>query len=188
MPQVIYPLEKTPDDPLIVGGKAASLGRLLRSGLPVPPGFVLSVDAFRAYLKQNKTEDAIPSFLTKDAGAAEAGLLARMRAGRWPGELRSAVEEAYGELAKGGRASVAVRSSAAADDSAGASFEPSVMVTRQMRSRSLVSGVIVSVVSPITSTTWRKLPRPSYANDLRAVIVPNSSVCASTSRYSESKR
>ena len=122
MPQVIYALEKAPDDPLIVGGKAASLGRLLRSGLPVPPGFVLSVDAFRAYLIQNKTEDAIPSFLTKDAGAAEAGLLARMRAGRWPGELRSVVEEAYGALAKGGRASVAVRSSAAAEDSAGASF------------------------------------------------------------------
>jgi rifampicin phosphotransferase len=31
-----------------VGGKGANLGRLLRLGLPVPPGFVVTTQAYRA--------------------------------------------------------------------------------------------------------------------------------------------
>ena len=32
----------------VVGGKGASLGELARAGLAVPPGFVVTVDAFAA--------------------------------------------------------------------------------------------------------------------------------------------
>ena len=30
-----------------VGGKAANLGELIRAGLPVPPGFCVTTDAYR---------------------------------------------------------------------------------------------------------------------------------------------
>ena len=42
--------EIDPDDVRSVGGKAAALARLVDRGLPVPPAFVLPVDAVRATL------------------------------------------------------------------------------------------------------------------------------------------
>ena len=37
----------------IAGGKGASLSRLLQSGVPVPPGFIISVKAFQEFLSEN---------------------------------------------------------------------------------------------------------------------------------------
>jgi rifampicin phosphotransferase len=34
----------------VAGGKGANLGELTRAGLPVPNGFVLTTDAYRAFL------------------------------------------------------------------------------------------------------------------------------------------
>src|SRR3990170_4743674 len=54
---------------------------------------------------------------------ADEGVLSRLRNASWPDELRSAVEAAYAALSeRSGGAPVAVRSSATAEDSAGASF------------------------------------------------------------------
>ena len=36
-------------DAALVGGKAASLSRLINAGLPVPPGFALTTAAFDAW-------------------------------------------------------------------------------------------------------------------------------------------
>jgi phosphoenolpyruvate synthase/pyruvate phosphate dikinase len=36
-------------DVQLVGGKGANLGEMTRAGLPVPPGFVVSVDAYRRF-------------------------------------------------------------------------------------------------------------------------------------------
>jgi pyruvate,water dikinase len=79
-------------DRATVGGKGASLGELDRIGVRVPPGFVVTTDAYR------------------DAVAAV----------RLPERVREAVLAAYAEL--GADAPVAVRSSATAEDSADASF------------------------------------------------------------------
>ncbi|OGO52769.1 MAG: hypothetical protein A2148_05115 [Chloroflexi bacterium RBG_16_68_14] len=118
MPALVYPLEETPDDPALVGGKAAGLGRLVCAGLPVPPGFVLGADAFRAFLRANDLENKLAA-----RANAEAEVRAWLRIAQWPEELRSAVEGAYEALRRQtGYAPVAVRSSATAEDSAGASF------------------------------------------------------------------
>ena len=34
------------DDVMLVGGKGANLGELTRAGLPVPPGFVVTSEAY----------------------------------------------------------------------------------------------------------------------------------------------
>jgi pyruvate,water dikinase len=81
-------------DTALVGGKAANLGELDRLGMRVPPGFVVTTDAYRA------------------AGPVEGVPL--------PAGVRAAVLAAYAEL--GADAPVAVRSSATAEDSADASF------------------------------------------------------------------
>ena len=47
----------------IVGQKAASLSELIRSGLPVPAGFVITTEAFEFFLRFNKLDEKIPGIL-----------------------------------------------------------------------------------------------------------------------------
>ena len=42
------------DDIDQAGGKGANLGELTRAGLPVPPGFVIVTDAYRAYVAEHQ--------------------------------------------------------------------------------------------------------------------------------------
>ena len=106
---LVYDLQHAPDDASAVGGKAAGLARLARAALPVPPGFVITAEAFRAFLLHNSVAQP------ENDGVA----LERFRSCVWPDELRSAIERLYGELrAKAGEVPVAVRSSATAEDGA----------------------------------------------------------------------
>lgn len=82
------------------GGKGAHLGELIHGGFPVPPGFVITSRAFR---------DAL----------AAAGGPRQLESGRVPDPLWRQISERYRALGGG---SVAVRSSATAEDAPGATF------------------------------------------------------------------
>src|SRR5689334_24864023 len=43
----------------LLGGKGANLAERTNVGLPVPPGFVISTEACRAYLVANRTPDGL---------------------------------------------------------------------------------------------------------------------------------
>jgi pyruvate,water dikinase len=43
----------------LVGGKGASLARLVREGLPVPPGFFVTTRAYHAFVEQSRLRAAI---------------------------------------------------------------------------------------------------------------------------------
>ncbi len=90
------------------GGKGASLAVMTAEGLPVPAGFVVTADAFRAVVDEDKLRELSRK---KDM----AGARALVAATRPPVEL---IAEHYKKLS--GR--VAVRSSACAEDSANASY------------------------------------------------------------------
>ena len=92
----------------LAGGKGASLASMTAEGLPVPPGFVVTAAAFAAAVDQEVLRAAMRR---KDVDAARA-LVAAAEA---PRELITA---AFGELT----GLVAVRSSACAEDSEGASY------------------------------------------------------------------
>jgi len=107
-----------------VGGKGASLARLARAGLPVPPGFHVTTAAYRRFVDANGLQAAVAAA----AGAADATrpeTLERAEAriqslfadGALPDEVARAIGAAYAALAAG-RAdlAVAVRSSATAED------------------------------------------------------------------------
>ncbi|MCE3550076.1 phosphoenolpyruvate synthase [Pseudonocardia sp. RS11V-5] len=96
------------DDTALVGGKAASLGRLIRAGFPVPPGSCVTTVAYRA------VADPVVGPLL-DEGAAPAALRAAVRAAPVPAELAAAIRALADGL-------VAVRSSATAEDLPDASF------------------------------------------------------------------
>jgi pyruvate,water dikinase len=117
------------------GGKNASLAEMTQAlspkGIRVPPGFAVTVAAYRAFLDDNRLHQPIAQRLE----AYESGALSLEKAGgeirglilasSLPGPVADAIRGAYAELANrcGNSAiDVAVRSSATAEDLPGASF------------------------------------------------------------------
>jgi phosphoenolpyruvate synthase/pyruvate phosphate dikinase len=114
-------------DRAVAGGKGASLGELHRAGLPVPPGFVVTVAAFRRAMEAVDPGGAIEAEITAlppdDTRAIEratAAIRARIVAAPLPGDVAAAIAAAYEALRAD--APVAVRSSAVGEDAAEASF------------------------------------------------------------------
>ncbi len=130
MPYVLWFEDVTREDVPQVGGKGANLGEMVRAGLPVPPGFIVGVDAFRAYLDETGARGAIDERLKglrddpAELHAAAEALAAIIHAGRLPAAVEDAIRRAYHDLAarSGGRPFVAVRSSATIEDTAQYSF------------------------------------------------------------------
>jgi pyruvate,water dikinase len=118
-----------------VGGKNASLGEMLsqlsEEGIRVPDGFATTADGFRRFLHANDLEERIRQRLAKldvsDVRAlAEAGAQIRgwVVAGRLPVDFEEEIRKFYQWLTKdaSGELSLAVRSSATAEDLPDASF------------------------------------------------------------------
>jgi pyruvate,water dikinase len=101
------------------GGKGASLARMAGLGLPVPAGFVVPAGALMASLPDGGRE--LREALGREAGAqtAERCRALVLEATLEP-QLTEAIASAYAEL--GDEPSVAVRSSASAEDSEAASY------------------------------------------------------------------
>ncbi|CAL9505932.1 Phosphoenolpyruvate synthase [Actinosynnema sp. ALI-1.44] len=107
-------------DTAVAGGKGANLGELTAAGLPVPPGFVVTADAYLASVRPVRAE--LDELLAKALVSPDDHVVERLQdlvrsAGVAP-EVAADVRAAYREL--GG--SVAIRSSATSEDTAGASF------------------------------------------------------------------
>ncbi len=118
-------LDKT--QTLIAGGKGANLGEMAAAGLPVPEGFVITAEAYLTALDREGIRESVREAGASSASAdehaladASAELRSQVGAVTLPDEVAEAIRESYREL--GPRLSVAVRSSATAEDSAEASF------------------------------------------------------------------
>jgi len=117
-----------------VGGKGASLGELTFAGAPVPPGFVVTTDAFEAFLRAvdaaGEIRAEIESFDAGQTGPiaeAAARIRRRIEAEPLPQDVADAVVCSYRELDSesdmpGEATPVAVRSSATSEDAEDASF------------------------------------------------------------------
>jgi len=112
-----------------VGGKNASLGELTSMGIPVPPGFALSVAFYRKFIEVNGLKEYISDQLTNlDIGDIEqlqevgAKIRSKILHSEFPPKLRDAVTTGYAILGDGEEVQVAIRSSATAEDLADASF------------------------------------------------------------------
>ena len=113
------------------GGKAANLGELLRAGLPVPAGFVVTTAVYEAFVAAAGLEETITSATTTldvaDPAAlaeAEATIAAAFDRAALDPAAAAAIVAAYEDLTDGRTSppAVAVRSSATAEDLPGASF------------------------------------------------------------------
>lgn len=123
------------DDVPMVGGKNASLGemysRLSGAGIRVPNGFATTADAYWRFIDANGFREKLASILSGldtdgFTNLADVGRECRelVLSGTLPDELKEALAEGYGTLAAdhAGGPSLAVRSSATAEDLPHASF------------------------------------------------------------------
>ncbi|MFH0837395.1 MAG: phosphoenolpyruvate synthase [Candidatus Aenigmatarchaeota archaeon] len=112
-------------DVALVGGKNASLGELLKAGLPVPDGFALTAYAYQEFIHHNRLDEKIRVIL-KGKGkninqlqSAGHEIRKMIKNGSFPKEMRKEITESCNKL---GSSRVAVRSSATAEDLPDASF------------------------------------------------------------------
>jgi pyruvate,water dikinase len=123
------------DDVAIVGGKNASLGEMVTElsakNVTVPPGYATTSAAFRDYIQHNNLTPMISRTLENledgktTLQRAGADIRAAINEGEWPEATRIEILYHYEELAKRvgvDELSVAVRSSATAEDLPDASF------------------------------------------------------------------
>jgi pyruvate,water dikinase len=127
--------ELTIDDVPLVGGKNASLGEMYRElspqGIQIPNGFAVTAEAYRYVLDQAQGWEALHQALDDLQHDDVADLASRARRAReiiyaapFPADLERQIIEAFNQLKKqyGDELSVAVRSSATAEDLPTASF------------------------------------------------------------------
>lgn len=115
-----------------VGGKAASLGEMIGAGLPVPPGFALTTQAFRTCRDAAGLDDTLVRLLdgldvTDMAMVSDrcGSIRDAIRAMPMDPEVEQALRHSYDELSRRTGVTdipVAVRSSATSEDSPDASF------------------------------------------------------------------
>jgi phosphohistidine swiveling domain-containing protein len=111
-----------------VGGKGASLARLVAAGLPVPDGFHVTTAAYRRFVAENVLQASILAALESvdinqpaTLEAASTTIHGLFTSAQTPPDVASDIALAYAELA-GRDPVVAVRSSATAEDLPEASF------------------------------------------------------------------
>ncbi len=113
-------------DVATAGGKGASLGEMIRSGIPVPPGFVVLSSAFEWFLDETNLGTKIDSILgsikhgeiqsVDDASEKIKTLILETKCHK---EIADEIQTSFNDL---GAEFVAVRSSATAEDSASAAW------------------------------------------------------------------
>ena len=110
------------NDIYLVGGKGANLGAMARAGLPVPPGFCVTTEAYKQFIAEMHLWREMEHWLaTLDAREACEQIRQRIGNCAMPQTIRASIQSAYTQL-NNGHAPVAVRSSATAEDLADASF------------------------------------------------------------------
>jgi pyruvate, water dikinase len=118
--------EVTKDDIPLVGGKGANLGEMVHARIPVPPGFIVTADAYFKFLKTSKFTDEIRRYLedldvndSKRLQEVSSLIKDRIYSIPMPPDMVKEIKDAYRKLGQG---LVAVRSSATAEDLPEASF------------------------------------------------------------------
>ena len=109
----------------LAGGKGASLGELMRAGVSVPPGFVVTSQAFDAFMKVADQKERVDAIFQKlNTGEMTSKQAAEQFASHFsttpiPNEI---VDEVTAASSRFGERRVSVRSSATCEDSASSAW------------------------------------------------------------------
>ncbi len=129
MTNIVWAQEKQGRELDRVGGKGANLGEMTHAGLPVPPAFTVTADAFQAFVDAAELAPRIDEVLegldvedNKQLTQASKDVQALILEAEMPKAIEEAIRGAYQEMAPDDDVHVAVRSSATAEDLPDASF------------------------------------------------------------------
>src|SRR3989344_1508754 len=118
--------EITKDDVALAGGKGASLGEMTAAGISVPPGFVVTAQAFEAFLAATNLNveldtilDNVDHAVMDQVNGASETINALILQAQMPPEIAAEITAASAAL---GAHFVAVRSSATSEDSKDAAW------------------------------------------------------------------
>lgn len=132
----------------LTGGKGASLARLAAAGLSVPPGFHVTTAAYSRFVNENGLQEKILAAVTSvsadqpvtfDEASRQIKILFENSV--MPVEVDRVIRQAYARLG-GGKTSVAVRSSATAEDLPGMSFAGQQDTYLNMRGEEMVLAAV----------------------------------------------
>lgn len=125
--EYVMPLEDPRAALAVVGGKGASLARLLAAGLPVPGGFHITTIAYKQFVIQNSLQSSILKALESidisqpdTLEVASNAIHKQFTQAQIPQEIAEAISQAFEKLDS--NPIVAVRSSATAEDLPDISF------------------------------------------------------------------
>ncbi|MCX6821000.1 MAG: PEP-utilizing enzyme [Candidatus Aenigmarchaeota archaeon] len=187
----------------LVGGKGANLGELANAGLPVPEGFAITTRAFDFFLDANGIKDDIAKLVVacdvddvmqlKQASDAIEGMIVKAE---YPQPVKDEVKRAYEQLSYArdavlpealsmlslGReyATVAVRSSATAEDLPNASFAGQQASFLNMKG--------VPAVLDAVRKCWASLYEPRAIFYRAKNNVVSSSICVVVQRMVEAEK
>ena len=123
---VVWFKEVTKEDVPLVGGKGANLGEMTNAGIAVPPGFIVTSDAYYRFLRETKLAHRIRELLghldvnnSRELQQVANRIMKLISNAAMPPDIAHEIEQAYIQM---GRGLVAVRSSATAEDLPEASF------------------------------------------------------------------
>ena len=130
MPHIVGLSEVSESDLPLVGGKASKLGELVRRGLPIPPGFVVTTELYQAFVDATPLRSEIPEALREiepgDAASVERAsqrIRTAFESTEFPDEMRQEIASAFETYVKQNDVTFsAVRSSATTEDLEDASF------------------------------------------------------------------
>jgi len=122
------------EDVPLVGGKNANLGEMINAGIPVPPGFAITAYAYKKFITETGISEKIYEIIKEKVvdpnnpeqyEQASKEIRKLIEATSMPKEIENEIRKAYKQLSKKVgvvELSVAVRSSATAEDLPDASF------------------------------------------------------------------
>lgn len=183
-------LSEAEPNPTVLGGKGASLARLAAAGFPVPPGFVLTAEAYRRFhaaadldacLAPVRALSGVPSL----AAVREAcqPVLERALSTPLPSEVVEVLREAFAALAaETGAELFAARSSAVAEDGRSASFAGLYETALGLRTADDVTDAVkrcyVALWQP-RAVHYRTIKRLGHEEAMAIVVMPLVSARAS---------
>ena len=125
--QLAIPLGTPDTTRATVGGKGQSLSRMVNEGLPVPIGFLITTNAYQAFVDTNELQPVIARWIAdascQEEGIHEAaeGIRSAFQQAVIPAEVSESIREIYDSIFQS-QLPVAVRSSATAEDLPTSSF------------------------------------------------------------------
>jgi pyruvate, water dikinase len=130
VPHIVGLEEVSESDLPLVGGKASKLGELVRRGLPIPPGFVVTTQFYQDFVDATSLAQEIPSALKEIDPAdstsfdrASQRIRSAFESAEFPPDMRQEIVSAYESYVQQNEVVFsAVRSSATTEDLDDASF------------------------------------------------------------------